>query len=118
MHSYIIHETPAPGVTTGGALGGSLFHFPHPHLLFHLLDLFDTGASDGFLVALDAGQGVGGARGLPVVLSTGAAHLLLLLLLRLLQLGLGVDAVRVVHVVCLHHLENKEGGGGGLADKT
>ena len=74
------------------------------HLLLHLLDFFHAGAPDGFLIALDAGQGVGGAWRLSVVLSTGASHLLLLLLLRLLQLGLGIDAVGVVHVVRLHHL--------------
>lgn len=77
------------------------------HLLLHLLNFFDTGASDGFLVTFDAGQGVRGARRLSVVLSTGASHLLLLLLLRLLQLRLSIDAVGVVHVVCLHHLETR-----------
>lgn len=77
------------------------------HLLLHLLDFFHTRASDRFVVALDAGQGVGGARRLPVVLSAGASHLLLLLLLRLLQLRLGIDAVGVVHVVRLHHLETR-----------
>lgn len=91
----------------------SSLSLPAPaHLLLHLLNFFDTGASDGLLVSLDAGQGVGGARRLPVVLSTGASHLLLLLLLRLLQLGLGIDAVSVVHVVRLHHLGTK---GWGLA---
>lgn len=101
--------------TTGAALTNS-FPFPTPlpprrsgptHLLLHLLNFFDAGTPDGFVVALDASQGVGGAGRLSIVLSTGASHLLLLLLLRLLQLGLGVDAVSVVHVVRLHHLETR-----------
>lgn len=77
------------------------------HLLLHLLDFFDAGTPDGFLVHLYAGQGVWGARRLAVILSTRAPHLLLLLLLCLLELGLSIDAVSVVHVVCLHHLETR-----------
>lgn len=77
---------------------------PSIYLLLHLLDFFHTGAPDDFLIGPDTAQRVGGAWGLLVFLSTGASHLLLLLLLRLLQLGLRVDAVSVVHVVRLHHL--------------
>lgn len=78
---------------------------PGSHLLLHLLYFLDTGTADGFLFAFDAGQGVRGAWRLSVVEPTGASHLFLLLLLRLLQFGFGIDAVSVVHVVRLHHLE-------------
>lgn len=91
---YLLHSPPPPFISCGPA-----------HLLLHLLDFFDTGAPDGLLVCLYAGQGIGGARCLAVILST--SHLLLLLLLCLLELGLGIDAVSVVHVVCLHHLETR-----------
>lgn len=80
----------------------------HPHsqyLLLHLLDFFHRASPDVLLLELDVGGGVGGARGLLVLLLHRLPNLLLLLLLSLLQLALGTDAVSVVHVVGFHHLQ-------------
>lgn len=78
---------------------------PRQYLLLHLLDFFDRASPDMFLFKLDIGGGVGGARGLLVLLLHWLPNLLLLLLLCLLQLALGTDAVSIVHVVSFHHLQ-------------
>lgn len=70
-----------------------------PHLLLHLLDFSDE-ASPRLAVVV--------AQQVDVEVS-GLAELLLLLLLGILQLALGADALGVVHVVCLHHLTDRDG---------
>lgn len=64
------------------------------HLLLHLLDLPDE-ASPWLPVVV--------AQQVDVEVS-GLAELLLLLLLSVLQLALGADALGVVHVIGFHHL--------------
>lgn len=66
------------------------------YLLFHLLDLLHRAAPLVFVLHPDAEDWI------------SPADLLLLLLLSLLQLALGADALRVVHVVGLHHLETNK----------
>lgn len=66
------------------------------YLLFHLLDLLHRAAPLVFVLHSDAEDRI------------SPADLLLLLLLSLLQLALGTDALRVVHVVSLHHLETNK----------
>lgn len=66
------------------------------NLLFHLLDLLHRAASLVFVLHSNAKDWI------------SPAYLLLLLLLSLLQLALGADALRVVHVVGLHHLETNK----------
>lgn len=63
------------------------------HLLFHLLDLLHRAALLVFVLHSDAEDGI------------DPADLFLLLFLCLLQLALRADALRVVHVVGLHHLD-------------
>lgn len=65
------------------------------YLLLHLLDLPDRAAALGALLMPQEID----------VQVAGFAVLLLLLLLGILQLALGTDALRVVHVVRLHHLQ-------------
>lgn len=65
------------------------------HLLLHLLDLPDGAAALGTLLM---------PQEIDVQVS-GLAVLFLLLLLGVLQLALGADALCVVHVVGLHHLQ-------------
>lgn len=65
------------------------------HLLLHLLNLPDRAAA---LSALLVPQEID-------VQVARFAVLFLLLLLCVLQLALGTDALRVVHVVRLHHLK-------------
>lgn len=65
------------------------------HLLLHLLDLPDRAAALGtFLMPQEIDVQV-----------SGPAVLFFLLLLGILQLALCTDALCVVHVVCLHHLQ-------------
>lgn len=68
-------------------------------LLLQLLHLLDGAASLRALIVGVAQQG-----GADVV---GLADVLLLLFLRLLQLALGAQALRVVHMVRLHHLQRQ-----------
>lgn len=65
------------------------------YLFLHLLDLLHRAAPRVLVLHPDAEDRV------------PPADLLLLLLLGLLQLALGADALRVVHVVGLHHLERR-----------
>lgn len=69
-------------------------------LLLQLLHLLDGAPSLRALVVAVAQQG-----GADVV---GLADVLLLLFLGLLQLALGAEALRVVHVVRLHHLRRRQ----------
>lgn len=70
-------------------------HGGRAYLLLHFLNLFYRAASLVFVLHADAEDLV------------SSAYLLLFLLLGLFQLALGTDALRVVHVVGLHHLEMK-----------
>lgn len=66
------------------------------NLLFHLLDFLHRAAPLVFVLHSNAKDGI------------SPSYLLLLLLLSLLQLALGTDALCVVHVVGLHHLETNK----------
>lgn len=98
---YIPYSNPVP-IT--GFISDLLFS---PYLLLHLLDLFHRAPAHRLVVESDAGERVWRARCLTLLLACPASHLLLFLLLCLLQLALGVDAVRVVQVVRLHHLTGR-----------
>lgn len=66
------------------------------HLLLHLLDLPDGASRLAVLVAQQVDVQI-----------AGLAELLLLLFLCVFQLTLRTDALSVVHVVGLHHLQTK-----------
>lgn len=65
------------------------------HLLFHFFNLLYRAASLVFVLHSNTEDLI------------SSAYLLLFLLFSLFQLALGTDALRVVHVVGLHHLEMK-----------
>lgn len=70
----------------------------HSHLLLHLLNLPDRAAALGSVLV---------AQEVDVEVSR-LAKLLLLLFLSILQLALRADALRVIHVIRLHHLQEDE----------